>query len=96
LYSGIIENTVERRKFLDDLSRGVAYGAGIRHVQYEVPYPWICGADAPQTILSPAADNDLIPQEMKRFGEPFSNTGSAARDENRVGTHFHEIFPYNP
>jgi hypothetical protein len=54
------------------------------------------GAYGPQSVFSTAADNDLIAHAMKGLGEPFSDARRAAGDENGVGMHFHEKFPYNP
>jgi hypothetical protein len=96
LYAGIVENTVECGEFPDDLPRGVPHGGEIRYVKNEIPHPGICRADFPQTIFAAAADEDLIPQLMKCFGEPFSDTRSGARNENRIRLHFHENSPYNP
>jgi hypothetical protein len=72
------------------------YGTEVRDIQNEMPHAGIRGADAPQTIFAAAADDDLVAQPVKSFGEPLSDPGSAAGDENCVGTHFHEFFPYNP
>jgi hypothetical protein len=38
-----------------------------------MPHSRVCGADAAQSIFAAAADDDLIPELMKSFGEPFSD-----------------------
>jgi hypothetical protein len=95
LHAGIVEDTVESGEFFDDFPRGVPYGTEVHYIQNEMPHSGICGADAPQTIFAAAADNDLVSQPMKCFGEPFPDARGAARDKNCVGMHFHEFFPYN-
>ena len=96
LYARIVEDAVEGGEFLDDLPRGVPHGDEIRYIQNEMPHPGICGADASQTIFAAAADDDLIPQLMKCFGESLSDARSAAGDKNCIRLHFHENSPYNP
>src|ERR1700719_4807500 len=71
LHSGIIKDAVKGWEFFDDLAGSIPNRGEICDVKNELPHSGICGADAPQTISPTAADNDLIPQLMKRFGEPF-------------------------
>jgi hypothetical protein len=61
-----------------------------------MPHSGICGADATQAIFAAAADDDLVSQPVKCFGESLANARSAARDKNRIRLHFHEDSPYNP
>jgi hypothetical protein len=95
LHAGIIENAVEGREFFDDLPRRVPHRGGIGYVQNEMPHSGICGADASQTIFAAAADQDLISQPVKSFGETLSDARSAAGDKNRIRLHFHENPSYN-
>src|ERR1700676_4016275 len=95
LHAGIVENTIQGGKFLNDLSRGFADGIEIGDIQDEMPHAGICRAEGPEPIFAASADYDLIPQFMECFGKPFPDARSAARDENCVGMHFHEIIPYN-
>ena len=68
----------------------------VNYIQNEVAHAGIRSANTLQSILAAPADDDLISQPVKRFGESLSDAGRSARDENRVGVHFHKAFPYNP
>ena len=69
LNAGIVKDTIEARKFIDDFPRGASYGGEIRNIHWEVPHPGIFGANTPQSIFTATADNDLIPQLMECFRE---------------------------
>jgi hypothetical protein len=71
--SGVVEYTIEGRKFRHNLSGNILDRRGLTYIEREVLHPGVCQADLAKAFLPSATDDDLIPRLMKRLCQAFAD-----------------------